>query len=232
MRFRRNDTACEIGLADALAALSALDEVRKAWDEGQVAHIDRGDGEVPRHVAIVPLRFHEEVGGVLLLADKEMRGGSATGFDDDDDGMLESFAMQPGSALRNARLHQDLQSAFEALKAAQEKIAQLEQLRALGDLTHSMRHALGLVVGHADMFLALKSDPEKAMRSVLSTAEGGQNLIGRIDRAAAAATAKVDRRCCAKTYDPSRGVGVSTRLRLKETVQFVGEGLRVPLAIR
>jgi len=56
-----------------------------------VAHIDRGDGEVPRHVAIVPLRFHEEVGGVLLLADKEMRGGSATGFDDDDDGMLESF---------------------------------------------------------------------------------------------------------------------------------------------
>ena len=228
--------ACEIGLADALAALSALDEVRKAWDEGQVAHIDRGDGEVPRHVAIVPLRFHEEVGGVLLLADKEMRGGSATGFDDDDDGMLESFAMQAGSALRNARLHQDLQSAFEALKAAQEKIAQLEQLRALGDLagdlTHSMRHALGLVVGHADMFLDLKSDPEKAMRSVLSTAEGGQDLIGRIDRAAAAATAKVDRRCCAKTYDPSRGVGVSTRLRLKETVQFVGEGLRVPLAIR
>ncbi len=129
-----------------------------------MAHIDRGDGEVPRHVAIVPLRFHEEVGGVLLLADKEMRGGSATGFDDDDDGMLESFAMQAGSELRNASRHQD--------------------------------------------------------------------LIWRIDRAAAAATAKVDPRCCAKTYDPSRGVGVSTRLRLKETVQFVGEGLRVPLAIR
>ena len=73
---------------------------------------------------------------------------------------------------------------------------------------------------------------ERREHLLTTPAKTGQDLIGRIDRAAATATAKVDRRCCAKTYDPSRGVGVSTRLRLKETVQFVGEGLRVPLAIR
>lgn len=148
--------------------------------------LDRGDGLNPRHLCLVPLRFRHEVGGLLIVADKEERSGTVTAFDGDDRNLLDSFAQQAGAALRNAGLHRDLQVAFEALQAAQEKIAQLEQLRALGDLaaevTHAVRHVMGLVIGHADSHLTLKTDPEKAMKAILAAAEGGQELIDRIDR--------------------------------------------------
>lgn len=175
-----------VGLSADTSWVTALNEVATAWrQEGQI-HVDRGDGETPRFLTVVPLRFHDDIAGVLIVADKEERGGGVTAFDDDDVSMLDSFAMQAGAALRNARLHQDLQDAFAALKAAQEKIAQLEQLRALGDLaadlTHSMRHVIGLVIGHADTYLTLKGDPDKSMAAVMRAAEGGQDLIARIER--------------------------------------------------
>ena len=42
---------------------------------------------------------------------------------------------------------------------------------------------VGLVIGHADTYLTLKSDPQKAMTAILAAAKGGQELIDRIDRA-------------------------------------------------
>lgn len=181
----RIQATSDIGLASATDVISS-DVVGTAWQQSGLSHVDRGEQQVPRHLTLVPLLFHDEVAGMLIVADKEQRVGSVTAFDGADEALLESFALQAGAALRNARLHQDLASAFEELKTAQEKIAQLEQLRSLGelaaDLTHAMRHVMGLVIGHADTCLTLKTDATQALQAILQAAEGGQDLIARIDR--------------------------------------------------
>ena len=189
LRHRADATlyvASEFGLGPQAESLSTDPGIAAAWTADQLQSVDRGDGQDPRHLCLVPLRFRDEIGGLLIVADKEERGAAVVAFNDDDQGLLDSFAMQAGAALRNARLHHDLQATYEALQTAQEKIAQLEQLRALGDLaaelTHAMRHVVGLVMGHADSFLTLNSDPVQAMTAVLAAAESGQELIGRIDR--------------------------------------------------
>ena len=41
---------------------------------------------------------------------------------------------------------------------------------------------MGLVIGHADTYLTLRTDPDKAMTAVLAAAKGGEELINRIDR--------------------------------------------------
>lgn len=165
-------TAGQVGDGiDGLLAATAMDD---AWTLDAPNQIQSGDPV--RHICFVPLRSHSEVHGLLVVVDHEVRGG-ATAFGDGDLELLDSFALQAGAALRNARLHQDLID-------AQQKLQQMEQLRALGDLAaelaHSMRHTLGLVVGHADGWLTLNGDAKKAMTAVLTAAEEGQQVIDRI----------------------------------------------------
>ncbi len=136
-------------------------------------------------LCLVPLASSHDVAGVLVVADREIRG-SVGPFEPEDEALLRAFANQAGAALHNARLHRDLESAYAALQEAQKKVAQLEQLRALGDVaaevTHAMRHVLGIIVGRADIFLAFPSDPEQTVRSILEGAAGGQQIIDRIDQ--------------------------------------------------
>ena len=86
--------------------------------------------------------------------------------------------------MHNARLHHDLEDAYEELKKAQRKLAQLEQLRALGDLAadmvHAMGHYMGIISGRAEMFLSFGKEPERNMQAVLETAEEGKEVIERI----------------------------------------------------
>ena len=175
----------EVGFGQLGEHLLALPGIGQAWSAGQAVAVDGGI-EVGEHLFMVPLRFQQTVCGLLLVLDKEERGGTVSQFDEADRSLLDSFALQAGAALHNARLHRDLERAYAELKAAQEKIAHLEQLRALGDLaadlTHSMRHVLGLVIGHADSCLTLKGEPETALEAILASAEVGQALIDRIDR--------------------------------------------------
>lgn len=136
-------------------------------------------------LCLVPLTSSDAVVGVLVVADREARG-SVGPFKPEDEALLHAFANQAGAALHNARLHRDLESAYAALQEAQKKVAQLEQLRALGDVaaevTHAMRHVLGIIVGRADIYLTFPSDPEQTVRSILEGAAGGQQIIDRIDQ--------------------------------------------------
>lgn len=179
------DVVAEIGLGDHREQVLDLPGVGQAWSTGRAVAVDR-DMEIGQHLFMIPLRFQQTVCGLLLVLDKEERGGGVRQFDGADQALLDSFALQAGAALHNASLHRDLTRAYTELKAAQEKIARLEQLRALGDLAadlaHSMRHILGLVIGHADASLSLNSDPQAALRGILSSAEAGQDLIERLER--------------------------------------------------
>ena len=62
--------------------------------------------------------------GVLIVGDKEERGGSIAEFTDEDETLLDSFAKQGGVAIENAHLHQ------EALEARQLQ-AEMEEARKI-----------------------------------------------------------------------------------------------------
>lgn len=169
----------QAGVDDA-EALAASDDVLGGWGTTEPSQISARAG----HLCRVPLRSHGETRGLLVVLDKESRGAEPGPFPSEDEDLLDALGLQAGAALRNARLHVDLQTAFGELQAAQEKIARLEQVRALGDmaaeLAHAMRHVLGLVIGHADSHITLNTDASAAVRSILTAAEAGQGVLDRI----------------------------------------------------
>ena len=170
--------------SDELEELSRLPLVQQAWKNREMGHLSRSSPSWC-HLCALPLMCQEEMVGLLLVADKETRSGTAP-FDDSDEALLRSFANLAGSVLHNARLHRHLLEAYDQLKLAQEKLAQLEHLRALGDLAtelaHAMGHTLGIIVGRADMYLNYPKRPEETMKAILDTAEGGHRIIERLRR--------------------------------------------------
>ena len=176
----------QAGVEQEAAAVVAMPQLEQAWQRREMVQYQSELGGF-RHVCVVPLECRDVMSGLLVIADKEGRGGDVGPFDDNDESLLHSFALQAAAALYNAQQHTDLSHAYGELEKAQAKIAQLEQLRALGDLaadvTHTMRHILGLIIGRADLFISFKQEPEKAMSAILTSAEEGQQLIDRIHRA-------------------------------------------------
>ena len=182
------EIAGQVGLEDPhREATELLQSVQadEVWLQGKLVQKER-DATTWRHLCIVPLESRQEVAGLLLIADKEHRDGTVGPFDESDETVLRSFAYQAGAALHNARLHRHLEEAYQQLQAAQKKLAQMEQLRALGnlaaDVAHTMSHILGIIIGRADMYLNLHRDPDKAMQAILETAESGQSIIERIQQ--------------------------------------------------
>ena len=175
----------QVGIECDLGSILAMPEVIRAWNERKLSqHL----AETPagNHLCIVPLESRGETEGLLIFVDKEQRGDSVGRFDEQDETLLQSFAYQAGASLYNARLHENLEVAYEKLKIAQRKLAQMEQLRALGELgaqvAHAMNHVLGIIVGHADLYLNFGRDPEKTVKTIIETAESGQSVMKRIQR--------------------------------------------------
>ena len=178
------------GDPEEILTLPALEE---AWGEAKVVVLDR-NSQSWQYLCILPLQCQDDISGLLVVADREGRDGGVGYFTDADQSLLKSFAFQAGTALHNARLHRDLQEAYDQLQRAQRKLAQLEQLRALGELSaevaHSMGHVLGIIVGRADMFMHFRQDPEQAMENILEAADQGRKLIARIQQTTRLGVAK------------------------------------------
>jgi len=175
----------QLGLEEEPEGILQLEEVEEAWRQNKRVQKER-DAPAWRHLCIVPLESRQEVKGLLIIADRESRHRGVGPFTENDQALLHSFAYQAGAALHNARLHHHLEEAYEQLQIAQRQLAQLEQLRALGDLAaevvHTMSHILGIIIGRADMYLNFGKDPEKTVRTILETAESGQETIARIQQ--------------------------------------------------
>ena len=185
---RENDASQvigQVGTEDDVVEVLQLPEVVRAWDETQLSQ-HQVESSVGKHICIVPLQSREEIGGLLVFFDKERRGNAVSPFEESDESLLQSFAYQAAASLHNARLYDRLEVAYEELKAAQRKLAQMEQLRALGELgaqvAHAMNHTLGIIAGHADMYLSFGRDPDNAMKTILDTAESGQGVMERIQQ--------------------------------------------------
>ena len=78
-----------------------------------------------KNLMAVPIPGRDgDILGVLVVGDKEERGGRITSFTDEDVILLDSFAKQGGVAIENAQLHQ------EALEARQLQ-AEMEEARKI-----------------------------------------------------------------------------------------------------
>ena len=89
-------------------------------DEGEEALLGR------RNFMAVPMRGREDTLGVLIIADKEGRGGTTLDFTDEDRILLEAFANQAGVAIENAQLYQEALEARQ-LQAEMEEAAKIQQ---------------------------------------------------------------------------------------------------------
>ena len=185
---RENDASQiigQVGTEDDVVEVLQLPEVMRAWDETQLSQ-HQVESSVGKHICTVPLQSRDETGGLLVFFDKERRGNAVGPFEESDESLLQSFAYQAAASLHNARLYDRLEVAYEELKIAQRKLAQMEQLRALGELAaqvaHTMNHTLGIIAGHADMYLSFGRDPKETVQTILTTAESAQSVMKRIQQ--------------------------------------------------
>ncbi|MBI4588531.1 MAG: response regulator [Candidatus Rokubacteria bacterium] len=150
------------GAAEILARSSAM----LTWIEELVWEVALGkDGYrrpamvVPVEVFVgVPLRKEGRILGVLGVL-----GRMARPFTESDRDLLDSFASQAAIALENARLYDMATGAIETLKESQEKVVQLERLRALGELAsgvaHDFNNILAAILGRAQILRSHLEDP-------------------------------------------------------------------------
>ena len=108
-------------------ALTSADMLKSVVTEGLPGHCPPESDTLfgGRNLMAVPIPGRDgDVLGILVVGDKEERGGNITAFTDEDVILLDSFAKQGGVAIENAHLHQ------EALEARQLQ-AEMEEARKI-----------------------------------------------------------------------------------------------------
>ncbi len=104
-------------------------------------------------VASVPLKFADEVLGVLTVYDDD----PARQFAADEVRLLEALAPQIAVALRNARLYRELSERMARQQRAEEELMKAGRLAAMGETAISIAHKLNAplttVLGFAELLL-------------------------------------------------------------------------------
>ena len=112
---------------DAPSTLSPIAEVATPEGETLISN-NEGNGVLlgRRNLMAVPMRGREDTLGVLIVADKEGRGGATLDFTEEDRVLLEAFANQAGVAIENAQLYQEALEGRQ-LQAEMEEAAKIQQ---------------------------------------------------------------------------------------------------------
>ncbi len=106
--------------------------------------IDQETGFHTRNLLAVPMKYHDELVGVI----ESMNKRSGDGFSKDDQSVLEAFAAQAAVAVKNARYLELLQARLGEVN--QEAVRQAEQARAGQHLLREVMNALADAVWVTD----------------------------------------------------------------------------------
>ena len=109
------------------AEATSVDMLKSVVNEGMPGHCPPKSDTLfgGKNLMAVPIPGRDgDILGVLVVGDKEERGGQIAPFNDEDVILLDSFAKQGGVAIENAHLHQ------EALEARQLQ-AEMEEARKI-----------------------------------------------------------------------------------------------------
>jgi signal transduction histidine kinase/ActR/RegA family two-component response regulator len=136
-----------------------------------------------RSVVAVPLMVEAELFGVLLTA---RRTGAP--FSSDECEFLRMLSEQVALAAHQARLHAQLQRAYDELRQTQIAIMQEERLRALGQMAsgiaHDINNALCPVVVYADLLLTtekgLSPNALKNLQNIKTSGEDIAHIVSRM----------------------------------------------------
>ena len=165
-----------------------------------------------RAAASVPLKFADEVLGVLTVYDDD----PARQFAPDEVRLLEALAPQIAVALRNARLYRELSDQMARQRRAEEELMKAGRLAAMGETAISIAHKLNAplttVLGFAELLLE-DAPPESAAREDL------QLILREARRARDAVQELLD---FARYPEPYQIVADANTL-LKETLSLVSQ---------
>lgn len=129
----------------------------------------------------LPLLVGERFAGVLSLLTRHLHR-----FSQEELEILTSFGTQAAIAIENARLYGELRQALADVEASQQRIIEIERLRALGEMAggvaHDFNNTLAVILGRARLLLAQTQDPElqRQLRVVEKAALDGAQTVRRI----------------------------------------------------
>jgi signal transduction histidine kinase/ActR/RegA family two-component response regulator/HAMP domain-containing protein len=136
-----------------------------------------------RSLAAVPLTVEEKLFGILIVARTRVNSFSS--------GECEFLRMLSGHvalAAHQARLHMELQTAYNDLRQTQQAVMQQDRLRALGQMAsgiaHDINNALSPVVGFAGLLLSyepnLSQSARKHLNYIKTAGEDVAHLVARL----------------------------------------------------
>jgi GAF domain-containing protein/ActR/RegA family two-component response regulator/anti-sigma regulatory factor (Ser/Thr protein kinase) len=143
--------------------------------------------EGTRSYILVPILSDEQVIAVVSLESKK-----AHGFESEQIELLNSLSRHLSVAIKNARLFSDLESAYESLKKAQDRLIQTEKLRVLGEMAggvvHDFNNILTSILGRTQLLWKKlekrkSKEPEDLIRNlqlIEKSAGDGAKILSRI----------------------------------------------------
>jgi signal transduction protein with GAF and PtsI domain len=136
-----------------------------------------------RSAIAVPLMVEAELFGILLAARKQ-----AHAFSSGECEFLHMLSEHVALAAHQARLHTQLQTAYDELRQTQQAVMQQERLRALGQMAsgiaHDINNALCPIVVYTDMLLQKSRDMEdetsKYLKNIKTAGEDISHIVSRM----------------------------------------------------
>ncbi|HSY19874.1 MAG TPA: ATP-binding protein [Candidatus Acidoferrales bacterium] len=147
------------------------------------AFMEKMAGAGWRSVVAVPLMVEEKLFGVLIAARLQ-----ADGFSSGDSEFLRMLSEHVALAAHQARLHKELETAYNDLRHSQATVLQQERLKALGQMAsgiaHDVNNALSPVVGFSDIIMngdfGLDIRGKKYLKYIRTAGEDIAHIVARL----------------------------------------------------
>ncbi|MBI4641948.1 MAG: PAS domain S-box protein [Candidatus Tectomicrobia bacterium] len=151
----------------------------RAWMQGKVGYVpDTVQNNSPllqqyaqagiHSVVTTPLIIENNLFGILGAARREVNSFSSAEVE-----FLRILSEHVSLAVHQARLHHDLQKAYNDLRQTQQAVMQQERLRALGQMAsgiaHDVNNTLSPILGYTDLLLSSEPDLSNRARRFLET---------------------------------------------------------------